>query len=445
MKKRSVVFVWLVACGARTPLGVGAHATDAGGGDAIASDAIASDAISSDATGCTNGTTRCGDACVDEHTDPNHCGACGSACASGDICSDGVCVAPALGRITCASAYACAVDGAGGVHCWGSGAHGNLGNGTTATATSTAQAALGLTNDVTAINASDWAACALTKSGDAYCWGSNFVGQCGIGTMSDVDKPTAVTGITTAVGVAGADDANCVLLADGSVRCMGEDLGGQLALGSVTGSIYTTSQSSQVTGAVAIGGTIGANMCAVLSTGHVVCWGRNTYASLGDGTTTESGTPIAVSGITNAVAVAVSFSHVCALLEGGGLACWGDDTYGGLGDGTTTTSKTPVMASVSHVAAVSVGQFDTCIVTTSGAVECVGYNDFGELGNGTTVSSTSWQTVIHDGAVGVACGDLHVCALLASGKALCWGRNDFGQLGNGTTTNSSTPTQVIGF
>ncbi len=45
--------------------------------------------------------------------------------------------------------------------------------------------------------------------------------------------------------------------------------------------------------AVAAGGFY---TCA-LSTGHAECWGYNEYGELGDGTTTDSDTPVEVSGI----------------------------------------------------------------------------------------------------------------------------------------------------
>ncbi|MBI4705556.1 MAG: SUMF1/EgtB/PvdO family nonheme iron enzyme [Deltaproteobacteria bacterium] len=41
---------------------------------------------------CGGGTTKCGNKCVDTQTDPANCGACGVACAPGNICSAGQCV-----------------------------------------------------------------------------------------------------------------------------------------------------------------------------------------------------------------------------------------------------------------------------------------------------------------------------------------------------------------
>lgn len=50
------------------------------------------------------GTTLCGSKCVDTDTDPNNCGACGTACKTGEVCSVGKCgVSCAGGATQCGS------------------------------------------------------------------------------------------------------------------------------------------------------------------------------------------------------------------------------------------------------------------------------------------------------------------------------------------------------
>lgn len=68
--------------------------------------------------------------------------------------------------------------------------------------------------------------------------------------------------------------------------------------------------------------------------------------SLGDGTTTNRLTPVDVSGLTADVyAATTSYGFSYAVTLDGALKCWGYNGYGALGDGTTTDSLTPVVVS----------------------------------------------------------------------------------------------------
>ena len=70
---------------------------------------------------------------------------------------------------------------------------------------------------------------------------------------------------------------------------------------------------------------------ALLATGSIECWGANNSGQLGDGSPQGSSTPVSISGISNATALAVGANHACAVLGYGGVECWGDNTYGELG------------------------------------------------------------------------------------------------------------------
>lgn len=78
------------------------------------------------------------------------------------------------------------------------------------------------------------------------------------------------------------------------------------------------------------------------STGTVKCWGKNWQGKLGDGTTEDRLTPVAVSGLSRAAGVTAGQDHVCALLSDATVSCWGDNWYGQLGDGTSEDRRTPV-------------------------------------------------------------------------------------------------------
>jgi hypothetical protein len=52
--------------------------------------------------------------------------------------------------------------------------------------------------------------------------------------------------------------------------------------------------------------------------------------------------PVAVHGITNAATLISGYYGFCALLSTGHLDCWGNNGSGELGDGTFTLSDVPV-------------------------------------------------------------------------------------------------------
>ena len=75
------------------------------------------------------------------------------------------------------------------------------------------------------------------------------------------------------------------------------------------------------------------------------CWGLNNKGQLGDGTTSDRSTPVAVSGLTDVAQIALGDAYTCALLNSGDVECWGWNNFGQLGDGSTTDSKSPVLVS----------------------------------------------------------------------------------------------------
>ncbi len=290
--------------------------------------------------------------------------------------------------------------------------------------------------------------CALVEGGWIKCWGANNHGQLGDGTVNHRTLAVDVIGLSGPMQAALlGNEHTCALAQAGGLQCWGANYYGQLGDGTMTSRLTPVHVSGLTQVRTAAAG--GSHTCAVSEGGGVKCWGWNSYGQLGDGTTSFRVRPVDVAGLSSGVqAVVAGAGHTCALTEGGGLKCWGDNTYGQLGDGTTNQHNTPVdvFGLASGVRAVSAGYWHTCALTEDGAMQCWGYNYDGQLGDGTTTQRTTpvYVSGLNAGVRAIAAGGGHTCALLENGAGLCWGWNGYGQLGDGTWMDRHTPVEVIG-
>src|SRR5262249_25213169 len=192
--------------------------------------------------------------------------------------------------------------------------------------------------------------------------------------------------------------------------------------------------------------------CALIQDGSVRCWGSNDSGQLGDGTTTNSSTPVTVVGLTGAAAVTGGGFHTCARFPDGTLQCWGRNDNTQLGDPSIGfQSSTPVRINgITRATAVTAGGFHTCTLPGDGTVQCWGQNTFGQLGVGTGdpgfLTRDRFQGTFNPSpvtvngittATAVSAGGWHTCALLQDGTVRCWGDNTWGQLGDGAAVPPS--------
>src|SRR5437588_790362 len=239
---------------------------------------------------------------------------------------------------------------------------------------------------------------------------------------------------------------NCGLTSGGGVLCWGYNTWGTLGDGTHIDSPTPAGVSGLGTGVVAVSGGL-EQTCALTSSGGVKCWGGNGHGQVGPNQGSNSTTPVDVSGLGGeVVAIGAGRDHTCAVTSSGGVKCWGRNDTGQLGDGTTALRYTPVAVSGLDAGVVSVsgGGAHSCALTSSGAVLCWGWNAYGQLGDGTTTGSLTPVGVsgLGTGVVAIGAGYAHTCAAFSGGGVRCWGYNISGQLGNGTTTDSSTPVEV---
>jgi alpha-tubulin suppressor-like RCC1 family protein len=319
---------------------------------------------------------------------------------------------PEVAAVALGANHSCALLAEGSVRCWGYNGMGQVGDGSSGNNRLVPTPVSGLQR-VYSVAAGGSHTCALSYSiggSIASCWGQNTYGQLGNTLNTDSPIPVQVVAVSTSLkSLALGASHSCVLYADGTLRCWGFGQYGQLGMGRL-GNAFTPeavvagpSQQGILTNNVAVraGAYHTCSLRPVTTTpeSNVLCWGLNNYGQLGDGTTTMREAPVAVPGLSNALALATGHYHTCALLSDGTARCWGLNTSGQLGNGEVASA--PPYGSLTPVAVAGLTN-----------------------------------------AVGLAAGGSSTCALLADGTARCWGSNSSGQLGLADPMVRSTATPV---
>lgn len=255
---------------------------------------------------------------------------------------------------------ACAVASDNKAYCWGWGGFGVLGNGATADSSTPVAVAQGsIPAGITAkqVSVGIQHGCLIGSDNKAYCWGAGVRGELGN-------------------GVSGAGTSSNVPVAV---------LQGDVPAGDTLKQISVD----------------GAQTCALSSSNKGYCWGQNDYGQVGDGTTIDKSVPTAV--LQGAIPVGETIRYIssgdgrsCAVTSSDGIYCWGLNGFGALGDGTTDDSSSPVAVLLGGASAIPTGTkfssiesvyYGTCALSSAGQIYCWGYNSFGQLGNGEAVYS----------------------------------------------------------
>jgi alpha-tubulin suppressor-like RCC1 family protein len=335
---------------------------------------------------------------------------------------------------------------------WGHNASGQLGVGTTTVRTRPVVPNLPDATTVVQLTGDSVHSLAITSGGDVYAWGDNSYGELGDGTTTSSKVPVKVglpTGVVPVAAAAGSGDS-LLLTSTGAVYAWGLNTYGELGDGTVVN--RTTPQLVGLpTGTVATGISAGLGHSAALtSTGAVYTWGLNNVGQLGVGTTTvnPNPAPVTLPGGATAAGVSAGYAHTLVVTIDGKVLAWGSNIAGELGNGTTTNAKSPVAVAIpadTTVTAVSGGYLDSAAVTSTGAVLTWGYNAYGELGNGGTTSASTPAAISLPGdavATSVVASATSTYARTAGGAVYAWGDNSAGELGTGTQTSSPTPIAV---
>ena len=205
--------------------------------------------------------------------------------------------------------HTCALTTAGGLKCWGkNGGSGRLGDGTMINRLTPVDVS-GLTSGVAAVYAGLTHTCALTAAGGLKCWGSNLHGQVGDGTTTNRLTPVDVSGLTSDVAaVHTSNNHPCAVTTAGGLKCWGYNDFGQLGDGTAIRRLTPVDVSGLNSGVAAVSAGY-YHTCALTTVRGLKCWGENVRGQVGDGTTTNRATPVDVVGFVFDPASVPGMSH----------------------------------------------------------------------------------------------------------------------------------------
>jgi alpha-tubulin suppressor-like RCC1 family protein len=142
-----------------------------------------------------------------------------------------------LVAIDAGSRHTCAVASDGGLYCWGRGRDGQLGYGARQNKTTPAVVTgSGTQRQYASVSAGMAHTCAVDSTGDVFCWGEGANGRLGTGTTADLLTPPTAPALD-GYGVrslAAGDYQTCTVTGNRDIYCWGYNREGQLATGDRT-------------------------------------------------------------------------------------------------------------------------------------------------------------------------------------------------------------------
>ncbi len=339
--------------------------------------------------------------------------------------------------------FTCGLTTAGEAWCWGSNYWGELGTGSVdSTSPELVPHPVAGSVRFTTLASGYNAVCGVAIGGAVYCWGYNGTGQLGDGTTINRRAPVAVAGLTGASAVTWPAGHTCAI-AGGQAYCWGYNQTGELGDGTRLQRLTPVA----VTGAPPLSSIHAADAlsCGLTGAGAAWCWGNNAQSQLGTDTVYYRTSPTPVSGGHTYTALAVKSSRSCGLLVGGAVECWG---FRRVGEGGVLNHVPVSEGGPTTYTAIDEGEEHACGLDAQGHAWCWGGNQYGQLGSGAFDQSDieNPATAVSGGLTftSLVAGAYHSCGLTAAGAAWCWGYGTDGSLGDGNGTNAAAPVQVAG-
>jgi len=159
--------------------------------------------------------------------------------------------------------------------------------------------------------------CTVHPDGTLWGWGTNNLGQLGLGTFSAQElNPVQIGTATTWQSVAAGYTHTVALRTDGSLWTWGSNTSGQLGDGTTTTRSSPARVGTSTWKAIAAGSS---ETFAIRSDGTLWAWGNNSFGQLGDGTTVSRVVPTQIGAPTTWQSVAGGGLHTLAIRSDGTL------------------------------------------------------------------------------------------------------------------------------
>ena len=241
-------------------------------------------------------------------------------------------------QVTAGAGHSCAVTPTNVAFCWGSNSAGQLGDGSTTDRLIPVRVEGGLLWKQ--LSAGLYHTCGITIENRAYCWGADYAGQLGDGSGATPRlRPRLVAGGHLFTQLDAGTLHTCAVTTSGQAFCWGWNGFGQLGDGTTTSRFAPRAVAGGLGFSRVSAG--GYHTCGEVSH-RAYCWGKNRVGQDGSG---GAGLPrlkpTAVKGELFFGQVTAGLEHTCGKTTASVAYCWGSNNHGKLGDGTLENRVIP--------------------------------------------------------------------------------------------------------